>query len=571
MREEKKETPIYKDYRVILLAVALLVAVFAIFSPFGYFSEGEGTTNVHFGLDIRGGSTILLELNGAVASVEAPPRDIVTFMTAQEFPSGIEIISTSVAPNGDAFVAFRTSDPVNQTRLEHMFNTNNIRVTTANNVSQVNITAHTAGFIVAYLTSVYGVEIVPQGNNEFEIRTATTSAELSRIMADVNGRILTDAAGNLLYRDGTTRETREMTIEVLNNKLGGGLGVRDIPIRAIGDRFIQIDFAGVNLTDARDLVETPGRFEIRIQTTGAESIHVLYGDAIERVGLVGSDPAAGGAFFVPFTLSEGGARALQQAAISTGATTNPNAHHLIMLLDDVVVYSAPLSPSAASQLNAHPIFSWQAGTGSEEEARNLQIHLRAGALPVNVEIVSAGQVDASLGQGFLRGAILAGILALFGVSLFVYHRYRRPEIVVPMIAITFCEIVLLIGFSVLIMQDLNLAAIAGIIAVIGTGIDHLIIITEEVAQDGKVPSDIVYTKRIGKAFMIIVAAAVTTVVAMAPLAVLGYWGFGSLTGFAIVTIAGVLIGALIARPAYSAILRAILIKRGMVDDKAYDE
>jgi preprotein translocase subunit SecD len=567
MREEKKETPIYKDYRVLLLVVALLIAVFAIFSPIGYFSESEGATNVHFGLDIRGGSTILLELNGAVASVEAAPRDIVTFMTAQEFPSGIEIISTSVAADGVAFVTFRTSDPVNQTRLEHMFNTNRVQVSTANNVSQVNITAHTAGFIVAYLTSVYGVEIVPQGNNEFEIRTATTVADLSRVMADVNGRILTDAAGNLLYRDGTTRETREMTIEVLNNKLGGAFGVRDIPIRAIGDRFIQIDFAGVNLADARELVSTPGRFEIRIQTTGNESIHVLYGDAIERVGLVGSDQ---GAFFVPFTLSEGGARALQQTAISTGATTNPNAHHLIMLLDDEVVYSAPLSQSAASQLSVFPIFSWQAGTGTEEEARNLQIHLRAGALPVNVEIVTAGQVDASLGQGFLRGAILAGILALFAVSVFVYHRYRRPEIVVPMIAITFCEIVLLIGFSVLIMQDLNLAAIAGIIAVIGTGIDHLIIITEEVAHEGKVPSDIVYTKRIGKAFAIIVAAAATTVVAMTPLAVLGHWGFGSLTGFAIVTIAGVLIGALIARPAYSSILRFILIKRGMVDDKAYE-
>ncbi|MDR0767686.1 MAG: preprotein translocase subunit SecD [Methanosarcinales archaeon] len=571
MREEKKEQPLYKDYRVILLVVALLVSVFAIFSPVGYFVENDGLTNVHFGLDIRGGSTIYLQLSGAVAQVGAAPRDIVTVMTAQEFPNGIEIVGTSVAENGSAFVTFRTADPVNQTRLEHMFNTNSIHVSTSNNISQVNISSSSVGFIVSYLSHVYGAEVVPfsiMGGVEYEIRTATTPEELSGYMAAVNGRILTDAAGNLLYRDGTTRETMQLMIAVLNNKLGNGLGVRDIPIRAIGDGFIQIDFAGVSLADARELVSTPGKFEIRIQTTGNESIHVLYGDAIESVGIVGNDPSTG-TFFVPFTLSEAGARALQQAAISTGATVNPNAHHLIMLLDDEVVYSAPLSHSAANQLNSQPIFSWQAGTGSEEEARNLQIHLRAGALPVNVEIVSAGQVDASLGQGFLRGAILAGILALFAVAVLVYRRYKRPEIAVPMIATSFCEIVLLIGFSVLIMQDLNLAAIAGIIAVIGTGIDHLIIITEEVAHEGKMPSDIVYTKRIGKAFMIIFATAATTVVAMLPL--VSSLGFGALRGFAIVTIAGVLIGALIARPAYSSILRYILIKRGMIDEKARDE
>ncbi|MCL2862522.1 MAG: preprotein translocase subunit SecD [Methanimicrococcus sp.] len=566
MIEEKKDKPLYKDYKVILLIAALLISVFAIVSPVGYFAEEDSLLNVHYGLDIRGGSTIYLKLNGAVAQVDAQPRDIVSTMGNAEFPSGIEIVSSMVYDNGSAFVTFRTADPVNQTRLEYLFGTNDVHVRRTGNVSEVNISATKVGFITSYLTQAYGKEIVPhfvRHGIEYEIRTATTEEELSRHMRAVNGSISRDASGTPLYRDGTTAQTMQTTIDVLNSKLGNGLGVKDLPIRAIGNEFIMIDFAGVSLSEARGLVETPGRFEIRIQTSGTETVHVLYGDSIESVGVVSQDQSTW-SYGVPFTLNEEGARSLQQMAISTGATMNPNAHNLLMLLDDVVVYAAPLSPSAASQLNSMPIYSWQAGTSSREEARELQIHLRSGALPVNVEIVSAGQVDANLGQGFLRGAIITGIFAMFAVALLIYNRYRQPKIVIPMVATSFSEVIILVGFSVLIMQDLDLAAIAGIIAVIGTGIDHLIIITEETIHEGKTPSDKVYLARMGKAFMIILGAAATTIIAMAPLVFLG---FAALKGFAITTIVGVFIGVLIARPAYSSILRYILIQSGMKDDK----
>lgn len=566
MIEEQKEKPLYKDYKVILLAAALLISVFAIVSPVGYFVEEEGYLNIHYGLDIRGGSTIYLKLNGAVAQVDASPRDIVATMGATEFPGGIEIVGSSVYDNGSAYVTFRTADPVNQARLEYLFGTSDVYIRNVGNVSEVNISLTKTGFITSYLSHVYGKEVVPhsiRSGMEYEIRTATTESELGGYMRAVNGSILKDASGETLYRDGTTEQTMQTTVEVLNSKLGNGLGVKDLPIRAVGAEYIMIDFAGVGLSDARGLVETPGRFEIRIQTTGNETVHVLYGDAIESVGVVGQDPSSG-AYNVPFTLNEEGARSLQQMSISTGATINPSAHYLLMLLDDEVVYGAPLSPSAASQLNTMPIYSWQAGTSSREEARELQIHLRSGALPVNVEIVSSGQVDATLGQGFLKGAIITGFLAMIAVALLVYNRYRQPKIVIPMVATSFSEVIILIGFSVLILQDLDLAAIAGIIAVIGTGIDHLVIITEETVYEGKTPSDKVYLARIGKAFVIILGAAATTVIAMAPLVVLG---FAALKGFAITTIAGVFIGVLIARPAYSSILRYILMRTRMADEK----
>jgi len=560
MIEEKKEKPIYSDYRIILLILALIISVAAI-GP--WYSADDGFhTRIKYGLDIEGGSWIQLKLNGAVVQVDAAPRDIVAEMTKADFPSGIEIISSSVYDNGTAFVTFRTADPVNETRLEYMFGTSGVSVRRTAGMSEVNITSSNVGFIRSYLAHSYSAEVVPSAvpsGIEYEIRTATTYEELNNYMKAVKGSVLTDSSGNLLYRDGTTKETMQTTIAVLNNKLGNGLGLKDLPIRAVGNEYIDIDFAGVELNEARSLVETPGKFEMRLQTTGNETIHVLYGNSIESVGVVGQDPTSG-VYHVPFTLNEEGARALQQAAISTGTTVNPNAHHLIMLLDDNIVYSAPLSPEAAAQLNTYPIYSWQAGINSREDAKELQIHLRAGALPVNVEIIGSGQVEATLGQGFLKGAIIIGLIAMMIVSLVVYNRYKRPEIAIPMVMTSFSEVILLVGLSVIIRQDLDLASIAGIIAVIGTGIDHLVIITEEVVHEGKTPSDKVYSARITKAFVIIFGAAATTIVAMSPLVFLG---FGALKGFAITTIAGVFIGVLIARPAYSAILRYILTKKGI--------
>ncbi|MCD4800931.1 MAG: preprotein translocase subunit SecD, partial [Methanococcoides sp.] len=343
--------------------------------------------------------------------------------------------------------------------------------------------------------------------------------------------------------------------DILSEKLNS-LGLKDIPVRTVGEEYILIDFAGTDLTTAKEIVEKPGKFEIRMQTTGNESVHVLYGDSIEKVGIV---TQMDGSWNTPFTLDEEGAFALQKIAIETGAIADPNSHLLYMYLDDNEVYGAPLSYSAASALNEHPIYSWQASTGAEEDgktqAEQLQIHLRAGALPVNVVLMGSGQVDAALGAQFKRQVVLVGLFSLLAVAAVVFRRYRKKEILLPMVGTSLCEVIMILGFAGAVNWQLDLPAIAGIIAVIGTGIDHLVIITDEVLYEGKLPSTKVYMERISKAFAIIFAAAATTTIAMSPLVVMG---FGALRGFAITTIIGVLIGVLIARPVYGKVIKVVL-------------
>ena len=92
---------------------------------------------------------------------------------------------------------------------------------------------------------------------------------------------------------------------------------------------------------------------------------------------------------------------------------------------------------------------------------------------------------------------------------------------------------------------------------VGAGIDQLVIITDEVLHEGRVPSPNLYMKRYGRALGIIAVAAATVVIAMLPLALMD---LSTLRGFAIVTILGVLIGILVTRPAYGKIIMAILSK-----------
>ena len=154
--------------------------------------------------------------------------------------------------------------------------------------------------------------------------------------------------------------------------------------------------------------------------------------------------------------------------------------------------------------------------------------------------------------------MITGVLAIFAVAGMVFLRYREPRVALPMIVTALAEVYALLGFAVLVNYPIELAVIAGFIAVVGTGIDDLVIIADEVMSEGDVKSRKVFDSRFRRAFWVIGAAAATTIIAMSPLMVLS---LGDLSGFAIFTILGVLVGVLITRPAYGDILRRLLTVR----------
>jgi preprotein translocase subunit SecD len=394
--------------------------------------------------------------------------------------------------------------------------------------------------------------------NHLEIRKYYTQAELEPVFASEQGKLTS-------YQQGVSKTTADTVKRVLENKINT-LGTKDAKVNTLTGlnnvaRFIRVELAGVDMKQAQDIVGKQGKFEIRIQTTVNQTEHVLSGDVITSVQTPSQEPPGSDKWGVGFTLSESGADAFRQAAIKYGATADPARHNLIMLLDNTSVYSAPLSDDLAAKLQSDSIRQLYASTGTgkvgTQQATNLEIHLRAGALPVDVTIAGSGGVSAPLGERYKLMSLLAGILALITVGFVIYYRYREPNIVLPMVMINASEIVILLGFISLIKFQMDLPTIAGLIAVLGTGIDQLVVITDEILHEGKVPSPNLYLKRLSRALSIIVVAAATVVIAMLPLALMD---LSTLKGFAIITILGVLVGVLVTRPAYGKIIMQILSK-----------
>lgn len=174
--------------------------------------------------------------------------------------------------------------------------------------------------------------------------------------------------------------------------------------------------------------------------------------------------------------------------------------------------------------------------------------LSGGSLPVHVIVGVPTTIPPTLGQHFELISALALLLAILAVSATIAIRYRRGFLIFPIILTTFAELFIILSIIGLI-GTIDLAAVAGMIAVIGTGVDAQIIITDEVLSGTEEHG---LRLKLGNAFYIIWVDAGLLVVAMLPL--LFSTTLITIIGFAESTILGVLFGAFITRPAYGAII-----------------
>jgi len=410
---------------------------------------------------------------------------------------------------------------------------------------------------VSDLRTKLDAEVTLVDNDKIEIRKAVTQEELSQIFSGMKTELVA-------YNQGVTKETADDIKRILENKINS-LGTRDAKTYVITglngvSRYVRIEMAGVSMSQAQEIVGKQGKFEIRVVTTGNQTEHVVFGDSIESVANPAQNPPNSNNWGVSFALSDEGAEEFRQAAIKYDAVREPEKHNLAMILDGKTVYSAPLSADLAgtlqSRASANLIASTGVGESGKEDAKLLEIHLRNGALPVEVKIAGSGSVSPELGDQFKMWCVIAGIFALFAVGISILFRYHEPAIVLPMVLINASEVIILLGITSPFLQ-LDLATIAGLIAVLGTGIDQLVILTDEILHEGKVPSPNIYMKRLKRALGIIIASAATVFIAMLPLALMD---LSTLRGFAIVTILGVLVGVIVTRPAYGRIIMAILSK-----------
>jgi preprotein translocase subunit SecD len=145
-------------------------------------------------------------------------------------------------------------------------------------------------------------------------------------------------------------------------------------------------------------------------------------------------------------------------------------------------------------------------------------------------------------MGIWIGVFLIGIT----IVLLAWWKLKESDIT-AWIGVLFIPLIGLISWNI------DLPAIGGIIAAIGVGVDQMIVIADEALGGRRVTKKIYSIKEnIGKALFIIFTAATTTIVALLPMLFVAAGIF--IRGFVITTIVGILAGILITRPAYAKII-----------------
>lgn len=227
---------------------------------------------------------------------------------------------------------------------------------------------------------------------------------------------------------------------------------------------------------------------------------------------------------------------------------------------------ANLEPYVDSVENAK-IFSDLVITGSGQtiedatsRLEDLTILLETGSLPIPIDEISRETISPFLGKEFLDATVLMGIVALILVMLVLFIRYRVLKLTLPIAATVVSEIVIILGFASFFRISMDLASVAGLVAVIGTGVNHQIIIIDELLRGSfqRIQQESLLT-RTKRAFTIVVATGATMVATMSPLIFFGF-GLGKLVGFAVTTILGVFVGVVITRPAFSEIAKYLVEK-----------
>jgi preprotein translocase subunit SecD len=372
----------------------------------------------------------------------------------------------------------------------------------------------------------------------------------------------------------------EQALETIRNRVDQ-FGVSEPDIRNQGERRILIQLPGIKDTKrAKELIGRTALLEFKlldesVSPTAAEGGNLPAGS--ELLYQVTEDPATKRTTKTPFVVRK---RASLTGAYLTDArvkidsqynepyvaisfdkkgarlferVTGENVNKRLAIVLDKKVYSAPNINEKISGGEAQIT-----GSFTTEEARDLAIILRAGALPAPVKVIEERTVGPSLGTDSIRMGLFSMMVGGVLVVLFMVIYYKGAGLIADVaLALNILLIAAgLAGFG----ATLTLPGIAGIILTIGMAVDANVLIFERIREEmhlGKTPRSAV-DAGYERASLTILDANVTTLIAAL---VLFQFGTGPVKGFAVTLSLGVLASLFTALILSRTIFEFILNKR----------
>jgi preprotein translocase subunit SecD len=230
--------------------------------------------------------------------------------------------------------------------------------------------------------------------------------------------------------------------------------------------------------------------------------------------------------YVSLTFNAAGAKLFEDI---TGEYTKKR---LAIILDNNV-YSAPVIQERIGGGNAQIT-----GSFTMQDAKDLAIVLKAGALPAPLKMIQNLTVGPSLGRDSIEAGKRTGIIAFLLVVVFMAFYYKKSGVIADFALVL--NIILLLGAMGALNATLTLPGIAGIILAIGMAVDSNVLMFERMRDElraGKTPRAAV-DSGYDKAFLTIVDSHVTTLITAA---VLFQFGTGPIKGFAVTLSIGIAI------------------------------
>ena len=221
---------------------------------------------------------------------------------------------------------------------------------------------------------------------------------------------------------------------------------------------------------------------------------------------------------VSFTLDRVGAKRFGKA------TRSGIGKRLAIILDGKII-SAPVVRDAISGGSGQI-----SGNFTFQSATDLSLLLRSGALPAPLNIIEERTVGPDLGQDSIDAGILALIIGFFLVILFMLFKYKVFGLIAN-VALIF-NLFLLVGILTLFEATLTLPGIAGIILTVGMAVDANVLIFERIKEESKIEKNniLAFDSGYNRSKTAVIDANVTTLISAI---ILFFLGSGPVKGFSV--------------------------------------
>jgi len=510
---------------LIFLAISVIYCLPNVIEPQGVWKKYLPSDKMHLGLDLKGGMHLLLELDTVKlvqniadrkfnAFKDAMIRDGVRFLglDAKENaflvtirPEQKEKLYNIVGKEFSDLKAGTTRTEGENIVVEFLMSTKELENIKDNAVNQALET-------IRNRIDQFGVSepvIVKQGGNQVlvqlpGIEDSQRALELVGKTAQLEFKLV-DEEGSARYTGGSVPEGDEVLTLKSRNKETGITTTTPILLKK------QALLSGELLTDAR--VKIGGEF--------------------------GNEP------YVAIEFNSEGARIFDKI-------TGENVGKRIAIILDNTVYSAPVVRERISGGKASIT-----GGCKMDEAKDLAIVLRAGALPAPVKVTQNITIGPTLGQDSIKKGIQASILGAVLVLAFMIYYYRLSGVLANLAL--FLNIIYLLGAFTALKATMTLPGIAGIILTMGMGVDSNVLIFERIREELRIGKTVRAAVDGGyeKAWVTIFDSHVTTLITTF---ILFIFGTGSIKGFAVTLSIGVIINLFTAVVGSKTIFDWILMK-----------